>query len=240
MLAHLGEDVARREARALGALPDDERAAMRFVRAYWALDSSVVRYVRETGTSDDLRRRCGRELVSVLDAAHDYEEIARRSLATHWDARSAEERDEIVRLMRLRSLREHVARFDEDRPGMLEIVRMSASGRGDDGVVVEAEVQRRAPHDRAAWNVRVVGEMWKLLTLERADFSFDPDATIWPDRYIEAHGWEGLRAWLAQRGMSEPLPESSGPFVCPAIAPDLITELRAAAADVPIGAEASE
>ena len=81
---------------------------------------SVVKIV-ETNPGADHREQRRAELRKLLDQRFDFEEMSKRSLGTHWTARTPQERTEFVSLFSELLAKTYLGRIEEVKSGMVKI-----------------------------------------------------------------------------------------------------------------------
>jgi phospholipid transport system substrate-binding protein len=172
----------------------------------------ATRYLRERNdeVNELLRRPASADrdagVTRILSALLDYEELARRSLGTHWDGRTPEQRTEFVSL--LQQLVEQQYQSNLERVLDYEISYLSEGEiEGGRSVATEARSRaaRRQPPIAITYAVRRDGSAWRVVDVTTDGVSMVQNYQQQFNRYITSDGWDGLI-----RRMRERLARSSG------------------------------
>lgn len=143
----------------------------------------------------------------ILSDLLDYDELARRSLGTHWESRTPAQRTEFVDL--LRQLVEQQYQNNLERVLDYEIRYLSeAEIEGGRTVATEARSrsERRQPPIEITYSVHHVGSAWRVFDVTTDGVSMVQNYQQQFNRYITSDGWDGLirrmRERLARSGTS--------------------------------------
>ena len=164
--------------------------AERFLKAR---HDTVLRLLRRPArTPTETQRRNG-ELTRALSDLLDYDELAKRALATHWETRSERDRRQFVQLLKqlversyqhnLRSTLDYSVRYlgESADPGGV-IVRTTARSR----------TNRRAPEVSIDYAMRRVGAGWKVYDVTTDGTSLVRNYRSQFNRIITRESWAEL------------------------------------------------
>lgn len=136
----------------------------------------------------------------ILNDLLDYEELARRSLGTHWEGRTAAQRTEFVDLLRqlveqqYQTNLERILDFDITYESEVEI-------DGGRSVVMEARsrTERRQPPINITYSVHLVGSAWRVFDVTTDGVSMVHNYQQQFNRIISADGWDALLTRMRDR-----------------------------------------
>lgn len=145
------------------------------------------------------------QLTSLLANLLDYEELSRRALGEHWEARSEAERTDFVAVLRQLVERNYQANLQNT----LEFdVRYLGADAADGAVVVRTEARsqtnRRAPAVSIDYTLRHNDGEWRVFDVKTDGSSMVRAYRSQFNRIISRDGWDGLmtrmRGQLANTG----------------------------------------
>jgi phospholipid transport system substrate-binding protein len=166
----------------------------------------ATRYLRERNdeVNELLRGPASPErtasVTRILSDLLDYDELARRSLSTHWDGRTPAERTEFVGL--LRQLVEQQYQSNMERVLDYEISYLSeAEIDGGRSVATEARsrTERRQPPIEITYSVHHVGSAWRVFDVTTDGVSMVQNYQQQFSRFIASDGWDGLIRRMRER-----------------------------------------
>lgn len=160
----------------------------------------VNRILRQPAANDAARERRTERLRTLLNGLLDYEELSRRALAAHWEARNEAERQRFVDLLRQLVQRnyegnlERILEFEvtyerESRRGDLTVVHTSARSRS----------QRRAPAVAIDYVMRRRDGVWRVVDVATDGVSMVDNYRSQFNRIITRDGWGELVARMQRR-----------------------------------------
>lgn len=167
--------------------------AQRFLQQRNDAVMRLLRRAPSTSRDDELTRTLGDLL--------DYQELSRRSLASHWGERSEAERTEFVSI--LQQLVERSYRENLQRTVSYDVRYQNAEARGDD-VLVQTEARdrnnRRAPPVSIDYLVQQRGGAWKVVDLTvDGGLSMVDNYRRQFERILRREGWSGLMDRMRSR-----------------------------------------
>ncbi len=160
----------------------------------------VNRILRQPAANDAARERRTERLRTLLNGLLDYEELSRRALAAHWEARNEAERQRFVDLLRQLVQRnyegnlERILEFEvtyerESRRGDLTIVHTSARSRA----------QRRAPAVAIDYAMQQRDGVWRVVDVSTDGVSMVDNYRSQFNRIIARDGWDELISRMQRR-----------------------------------------
>lgn len=159
----------------------------------------ATRYLRERNdeVNELLRSPASPErdasVTRILSDLLDYEELARRSLAAHWDTRTPAQRTEFVDL--LRQLVEQQYQNNLERVLDYEIRYVSEEeidGGRTVGMVARSRAERRQPPVEITYSLHRSGSAWRVFDVTTDGSSMVQNYQEQFNRYISTEGWDGL------------------------------------------------
>jgi phospholipid transport system substrate-binding protein len=165
---------------------------------------AVIRVLRQPSKGEAAKARRDSRLDTMLANLLDYDTLSKRSLASHWDGRSAQERVEFVGL-----LKQLVERsYKRNLQGTLDYqVRYSDAEAESEGVLVRTVARSkknpRAPAVSIDYRLHRVGAEWRVYDVITDGVSMVRNYRNQFNRIIDREGWSGLiermRAKLASQ-----------------------------------------
>lgn len=174
------------------AQAQDPAAAQQFLERNQERAQELLR--QRPGTRRDA------QLTELLNTMLDYEELSRQALRDHWEARSAEEQQAFVDL--LRQLVEKSYTNSLEQTLSFEVSWENAEARRD-GVQVESVARSR--NDRRAepvsidYRLRLVEGQWRVYDIRTDGVSLVRNYRRQFNRIIERDGWDGLLGRMRER-----------------------------------------
>ncbi len=174
-----------------------EGTASRFLRQR---HDEVSRLMRRAASTDADRERRSQEVTRILSELLDYQELSRRSLGSHWESSTPEQREQFVSLLRqlvernyqanLERIQEFEVRYASEEPvggGML--VRTEARSRSE----------RRQPPVEIAYSMHQTGGAWRVFDVTTDGVSLVGNYQRQFNRIITQNGWDELIRRMQQR-----------------------------------------
>lgn len=144
--------------------------------------------------------RRNQRLTGVLGDLLDYEELSRRALGAHWEARTPTERTEFVSV-----LRQLVERnYQQNLQNTLDFdIRYLGAEAADGAVVVRTEARarsnRRAPPVSIDYTLRHSGGEWRVFDVKTDGSSMVRAYRSQFNRIIGRDGWDGLMTRMREQ-----------------------------------------
>jgi phospholipid transport system substrate-binding protein len=181
---------------ALASIPSAASAqggpATRFLRAR---NEEIVTILREPASEARTTR-----VTAIFDDLLDYEELARRSLGTHWEGRTPAQRTEFTTL--LRQLIERQAQASFERLLDVDITYVSegeVEGGRTVALTARSRTERRAPPVEITYSAHQVGSAWRLFDITTDGVSMVRNYQQQFNRIITADGWDTLIERMRER-----------------------------------------
>ncbi|MFW6066877.1 MAG: MlaC/ttg2D family ABC transporter substrate-binding protein [Myxococcota bacterium] len=154
---------------------------------------AVTRVLQRSAGSEAARAQRNARLDQMLADLLDYEELAQRSLGSHWDARSASDRAQFVDLLKKLVERSYKRNLEQT---LRYDVRYTSSEDGTNGVLVRTEARsrknRRAPAVRIDYRLHESGGEWRVYDVITDGVSMVRNYRNQFNRIIDDEGWPGL------------------------------------------------
>ncbi|MCX7807608.1 MAG: ABC transporter substrate-binding protein [Deltaproteobacteria bacterium] len=163
-----------------------------------ARHEEVSRLLKEGGGEGSKARR--EEVRRILSELLDYEELARRALAAHWEARDENERREFVELLRKLVERNYEANLER----ILDYeVRYIDEKESAEGKMVRTEARSRKERRQApieiVYAMRQEGNKWRVFDVITDGVSLLRNYRNQFHRIISEHGWGELIRRMRER-----------------------------------------
>ncbi|QQR88736.1 MAG: ABC transporter substrate-binding protein [Myxococcales bacterium] len=140
------------------------------------------------------------KLKQALNNLLDYEELSKRSLARHWNERSASERKQFVDLLRQlvqRNYEQNLSSTQEYK------IKYHESRKEKDGVIVrttaKSKVKKRAPELTIEYSLHPEGDAWKVYDVTTDGVSLVRNYRSQFGRIIRKEGWDDLISRMKKR-----------------------------------------
>ncbi|MBN8615250.1 MAG: ABC transporter substrate-binding protein [Deltaproteobacteria bacterium] len=163
-------------------------------------NDEVNTILRRAARTPDQRTQRSAEVTRILSDLLDYQELARRSLGTHWDQHTEAERREFVDL-----LRQLVERnYEQNLERVLEFEVSYTSETADtDGTVVRTEArsrtERRQPPVEITYTLHLQGNAWRVFDVVTDGVSLVRNYRNQFNRIITENGWPALITRMRDR-----------------------------------------
>lgn len=178
--------------------------AERFIRDFHERVATLAAPNRARRSQADVDRALDGMVAGLID----YDELARRSLAAHWETRNEAERREFLSLFR--QLIEKSYRRNLGTTANYEVRYVGQEQRADSIVVKtvsRSRTRRRSPEVRIDYTLRRVGQSFRVFDVTTDDVSLVRNYRNQFNRIITRDGWpallERMRSRLAGPGASD-------------------------------------
>jgi phospholipid transport system substrate-binding protein len=168
----------------------------------------VVQVVQESDLEKpDAAARHRGQIQLIAEQLFDFPEMARRTLAQHWKDRSAQERDEFVRLFRDLLRRAYVGRLEKYSGE--RIVYMGETVDGEYATVRSKIVTGGGTEIPIDYRLRQAGSRWVVFDIAISGVSFVSSYRSQFNRIIQTSSYDALLRGLRLKRGESPSAESS-------------------------------
>jgi phospholipid transport system substrate-binding protein len=172
-------------------------AATRYLRQR---HDDVNRILRRDATTDAARTQRSADVTRILSDLLDYDELSRRALGAHWEARTPEQRARFVSL--LRQLVERNYEQNLERVLEFEVSYVGEQATAEGTIVTtsaQSRAERRQPPVEIAYSMHVVGGSWRVYDVNTDGVSLVRNYQNQFNRIITQHNWDELIRRMEQR-----------------------------------------
>jgi len=167
-----------------------------------AVESAVDRFMNivQSGRSDSPAVNADRllQIRSIVREMFDFDEIARRALARHWQTLQTDERTEFVTLFR--DLLEHAYLTQVETVGTDKILFLGESSEGGGRAIVRSKVvSRQGVEIPLDYRMHLLDGQWRIYDVVVQGVSFIASYRTQFDRVIRAESYSGLRERLQKK-----------------------------------------
>ena len=167
-----------------------------------AVESAVDRFMNivQTGRSDSPAVNADRllQIRSIVREMFDFDEIARRALARHWQTLQPDEQTEFVTLFR--NLLEHAYLTQVETVGNDKILFLGESSEGGGRAIVRSKVvTRKGVEIPLDYRMHLLDGQWRIYDVVVQGVSFIASYRTQFDRVIRAESYSGLRERLQKK-----------------------------------------
>jgi phospholipid transport system substrate-binding protein len=160
----------------------------------------ITRIMRRRADTEEARHQRSEEVRRIVRELFDFEVVSRRALGEHWEARTPQQRQEFLDLLRELVQRNYEANLERILDAEVRYVREEATA---DGAVVHTEArsrtERRAPPIAISYVMRREGSAWRIQDVVSDGLSLVRDSQVRYNRIIAQHGWDELIRRMRQR-----------------------------------------
>ena len=167
-----------------------------------AVESAVDRFMNivQTGRSDSPAVNADRtgQIREIVREMFDFDEIARRALARHWQTLQREEQTEFVALFR--DLLEHAYLTQVETVGNDKILFLGESSEGSGRAIVRSKVvTRKGAEIPLDYRMHLLDGQWRIYDVVVQGISFIASYRTQFDRIIRAESYGALRERLQKK-----------------------------------------
>lgn len=160
----------------------------------------VSRIMRRSAASDADRQRRSAEVTRILSELLDYQELSRRALGEHWAARTPQQREQFVSLLRQLVERNYEANLERIQDFEVRYTAEEAAGGGATvRTQARSRTERRQPPVEIAYSMHLVEGAWRVFDVNTDGVSLVRNYNRQFNRIIAQDGWDALIARMQER-----------------------------------------